>query len=112
MTGSDGRSAAQLVVPGQDPLFFDDIGCLRDYLRDRSSALPAAAAFVADHRTREWVPAERAVYTRHDAVKTPMSSHLVAHANLASRDADAVVTGGTAVTFADVFAGLTFGGVR
>lgn len=112
MTGSDGRSAAQLVTPGQDPLFFDDIGCLRDYLKGRAPLAGDAVAFVADHRTREWVLAADAIYTRHDAVKTPMSSHIVAHTSARSRDADGAVAGGTTITVADVFGGTLPGGSR
>ena len=50
MTGSDGRSAAQLLTPGQEPLFFDDLGCLRDYLRQQGTLPAETVAFVADHR--------------------------------------------------------------
>jgi len=48
---------------------------------------PGARAFVADHRTGEWVPAESAVYSR-APIDTPMGSHLIAHASAASRDLD------------------------
>jgi copper chaperone NosL len=56
---------------------------------------------VADHRTRAWVAADRALYTRCPAVSTPMGSHLIAHADAASRDRDAVTRGGTAVTIGE-----------
>jgi copper chaperone NosL len=112
MTGSDGRTAAQLVAPGQEAQFFDDIGCLRDYLRQRGTAPGDSVAFVADHRTGEWVRADQALYTRHDTLKTPMSSHLAAHATRESRDGDATVSGGTPVTPAEVFGSLLPGGTR
>jgi copper chaperone NosL len=60
-------------------------------------------AFVADHRTREWVRAAAAVFTRNESLQTPMSSHLVAHASDASRAADPAVAAGTAVGAADLF---------
>lgn len=87
MTVSDLRFAAQIVAPGEEPRFFDDLGCLQHFLK--AGEVPdGATAYVADHRTRAWVPAARAVYVRNDTVATPMASHLIAYADAASRDAD------------------------
>ena len=36
MPVSDPRLAAQLAAPGEEPVFFDDIGCLRDFLREHA----------------------------------------------------------------------------
>jgi copper chaperone NosL len=97
MTVSEARFAAQIVAPGEVPRFFDDLGCLAAFLK--ANRAPAEAAiFVADHRTRAWVRADAAVYTRVPGLSTPMGSHLVAHADAASRDRDAAAQGGTAVT--------------
>lgn len=90
---SDTRFAAQIVAPGEEPRLFDDIGCLRDYVR-RHSPIPQARVFVADHRTGEWIDAARAIYTRSTAVKTPMASGIIAHASIASRDGDHEAAGG------------------
>lgn len=79
-------TAAQVVTPGEEPRFFDDIGCLRDYLA-ASPVTPDLTAYVADHRTGAWVDARHAVFTR-TSLSTPMVSGLLAHADLASRDAD------------------------
>ena len=103
MTGSDGRTAAQLAAPGDEPVFFDDIGCLLGYLRQTASVPRGAAAYVADHRTRGWVRADEAIYTRHERLKTPMSSHVMAHATAASRNGDAEADGGSAISFAELF---------
>jgi copper chaperone NosL len=103
MAVSDPRFAAQITAPGEEPLFFDDVGCLRDFLHDRRDPPPQAVAYVADHRTRAWVRAEDAVYTRVPALQTPMGSHLVAHADPASRDADGEAAGGARLSAADVF---------
>ena len=103
MAVSDVRFAAQLVAPGEEPRFFDDVGCLRDYLR-RGPKLPAGTvAYVADHRTRAWQRASRAVFTRRDALETPMASHLIAHGSAASRDSDPEAAGGTPVSTAELF---------
>jgi copper chaperone NosL len=104
MMVSDPRFAAQIVAPGEEPLFFDDIGCLANQLRGGPRSA-GAMAYVADHRTRDWIPAADALYTRIDALSTPMGSHLVAHADAASRDQDPDARGGMDVTVSEVFGG-------
>ncbi|HEU4385202.1 MAG TPA: hypothetical protein VFR85_17085 [Anaeromyxobacteraceae bacterium] len=102
MAVSDARFAAQLAAPGEEPRFFDDLGCLRDWLRSQPRLPRGAVAFVADHRTREWVRASAATYTRNPGLQTPMSSHLLAHAGPASRDADPAA-GGAPLGAAEIF---------
>jgi copper chaperone NosL len=102
MSVSNGAFASQLVAPGEVARFFDDLGCLAGYLRN-TPRRPRLVAYVADHRTRAWVRADRAVYTRVPALETPMGSHVIAHANAASRDADEHARGGTPVAPAELF---------
>lgn len=97
MAVSDPRFAAQIVAPAEEPLFFDDIGCLRDYLKGRPSLRAGAVAYVADHRSKQWTLAGDALYTRNTSVETPMGSHLMAHADAASREADPEAREGTLV---------------
>ena len=113
MAVSEARFAAQLVAPGELPRFFDDVGCLAGFVK-AGRAPASAVAFVADHRTGAWVRAERAVYTRVAALATPMGSHVVAHANLASRDQDDAARTGTAVSLAELYGpdGLPSGSER
>jgi copper chaperone NosL len=87
MTVTNARTASQIVAPGEEPLFFDDLGCLREYRAAHATA-PGAAVYVADHQTGAWAPAAGAVYARAPGVDTPMGSHLLAWASAASRDAD------------------------
>jgi copper chaperone NosL len=102
MIVSDVHYAAQIVGPGEVPKFFDDVGCLRDYLK--AGAAPSdAVAYVADHRTGEWVKAADAVYTKIVGYSTPMDSGLIAHASAASRDADPGAQRGTHVGVQEVF---------
>lgn len=89
------RTAAEIVAPGDEPLIFDEVGCLRDYLA-RAPLAADAVAYVADHRTGAWVDARAAVYTRTTA-STPMGSGLLAHADAASRDADPAARAGAPV---------------
>ena len=102
MAVSDARFASQLVAPGELPRFFDDLGCLAGYLK-AGKAPAEAVAFVADHRTKAWLRADRAVYTRVAGLATPMGSHVIAHADLASRDADPDARGGTSLTPVELF---------
>jgi copper chaperone NosL len=104
MAVSDARFASQLVAPGELPRFFDDMGCLADYLK-AGKAPAGAVAFVADHRTKAWIRADRAVYTRVAGLETPMGSHLIAHADAASRDADADARTGQPVSASELFGG-------
>jgi copper chaperone NosL len=101
MPVSDPGLAAQIAAPGEDPKFFDDIGCLGEYLH-RNPARPGSVAYVADHRTREWLPATSAVYTR-AGIETPMGSHWIAHADAASRDADPAARSGAPVDRGTIF---------
>lgn len=99
---SDAALAAQIVARGEEPRFFDDIGCLAAYLRAHPHTA-GATAYVADHRTHAWVAADRAVYSRVPTLDTPMGSHLIAHEDAASRDADSAVTSALTVSASAVF---------
>jgi copper chaperone NosL len=86
---TDARFASQIVVAGDEPRFFDDLGCLTRYLADPVNVIPPnAGVFVADHRTTSWVRANQAMFTRVEAVHAAMGSHIIAHESTASRDAD------------------------
>ncbi len=104
MTVSNPRLAAQLVAPGEEPRFFDDLGCLANYLREHRGMDPAGV-YVADHRTGEWIDAARAVYSRLPHATTPMASGLIAHATTASRDDDRGAVGSSPVPAAEVLGG-------
>jgi copper chaperone NosL len=103
MAISEVRFAGQLVAPSEEPKFFDDIGCLGQYVAGSNVPPTGAVAYVADHRTKAWVRAGAAIYTRVASLETPMGSHLLAHADAASRDADTAAQGGTPRTLAEVF---------
>lgn len=111
MVISDRRFASQIVAPYEEPQFFDDLGCLAHFLSAAPPLHDNAVIYVADHRSREWVRADHAVYVRVEARSAPMGSHILAHASVASRDADPDAAGGTAVEIRDVFpAGYVPGG--
>lgn len=97
MVASDPRFASQIVAPYEEPRFFDDLGCLTRYLARDGALSPKARVYVADHRTKAWVPAREAVYTKVTAVSAPMGSRILAHESAASRDADPDARGGVPV---------------
>lgn len=103
MAVSDARFAAQLVSPSEEPRFFDDVGCLAMFLKAGGAPARGQIAFVADHRTKAWVRAAAAVYTKKSGLESPMGSGLVAHADAASRDSDADAAGGAPIPVRNVF---------
>ena len=103
MPVSDPHLAAQIAAPGEETKFYDDIGCLRDDLRRSAPPAPGAVAYVADHRTAAWVRASTAVFSRCPALETPMGSHLIAHADAVSREADSACRGGTPLSAGEIF---------
>jgi copper chaperone NosL len=104
MRVSDPRLASEVLIPGEEPRFFDDLGCLTKFLVDSPGLAQSARIYVADHRTGAWTPADRAVYTRTASVIAPMGSPLIAHASAVSRDADPAAVGGTDVVVREVLA--------
>ena len=102
---SDPKLAAEIVAPGEEPRFYDDIGCLRDAVQrgDMQAMGEGATAYVADHRTGAWVKASKAVYARVESLSTPMGSHLAAYTDAASRAADGNGDRAVALTSAEVF---------
>ncbi len=102
-TIADLRVAAQLAVPAEESRFFDDIDCLSRSLVKTRTPFHGAVAYVTDHRTGRWVTASRAVYTRCPNIETPAGSHLVAHADEASRNADSEVCTEGRVAMTDIF---------
>ena len=94
---SEPRLAAQIAAPGEEPRFYDDLRCLRDGLRAGRPLPRGAVVFVADHRTGDWVRADRALFVYLPAVSTPMASHWAAYASDASRRADPAAAGSAPV---------------
>lgn len=105
MIVSDRRFASQIVAPLEEPKFFDDLGCLANYLKGAGSLDARTVVYVADHSTLAWVPARAAVFTRVETSTAPMGSHLVAHASASARDGDPAARAGTPVSLSDAFPG-------
>jgi copper chaperone NosL len=111
MVVSNARVAAQIVAPGEEPSFFDDIGCVVNALK-RGGLPDDALVYIADYRTGQWIVAHAAVYARVESLDTPMGSHLIAFADEQSRGADRSASSGVAMTAAEVFSGTRIADVR
>ena len=102
MTIVSRATAAQIARAGEEPVFFDDLGCLRDYLQ-RQPVPGEVAIYVTDHRSGAWIDARTARYTK-SGTATPMASGLLAHVDEASRDADPEAVRGTRISSREVLA--------
>jgi copper chaperone NosL len=76
MAISQPQYAAQVVDKEGNAYKFDDIGCMLRYLKDHS--LLQRRVYVMDYVDRQWLEAERAVFVRSDAVRSPMAAGLAA----------------------------------
>jgi copper chaperone NosL len=103
MAITEARFAGQIVAPAEEPLFFDDIGCMAHFLAGARERPARTMTYVADHRSRTWTRADAALYTEVPGLATPMGSHLIAHADVSSRDADPVAKDGRPRSVAEVF---------
>ncbi len=101
-------SALQVPVLAIGMLFASGCFKLRDWLKEPKEKAPWTA-WVSDHRTKEFVPAATAVFTKSPTVQTPMNSGILAWADAASRDQDPAAAGGTPVAPADVLGPLLAG---
>ncbi len=82
---------------------FDDLGCMKSYLKDRNLNLPTAASFVVDFETRQWVAGPEAFYVRSPEFKTPMAGGVAAFADRARAEKAALRFKGTVVDYRGVF---------
>ena len=79
MVISDKRFPAQIVSPGGDPLFFDDLDCLAKHIA--AHPLPGnAAVFVTDYKNSTWIRAREANFYRCPNMASPMGSGVIATA--------------------------------
>lgn len=103
MVISDGRFAAQLVTEKGRSYAFDDLGCMLNFMRAGGIAGATGAQWVADFEDdARWLPVEDAFYVHSEALRTPMSGGLAAHATLAAAEALEREIGGRILRWSDV----------
>lgn len=99
MTILDDRLAAEYLSRDR-VLRFDELGCLRDWVLAHDPGR-TGRAFVRDHAGAGWVPAEAAILVA-GAVRTPMSTNLVAFASEAPARALLEARGGRRLAYAEI----------
>ncbi len=81
MAVSDHRFASEMITDQSEVFKFDDLGCLQAF-RETHAGLKAAAIYLKDYDTGDWVVYEKAVIVETD-VDTPMGSGMVAFSDSA-----------------------------
>ena len=76
MAISQQQYAAEVLDTDGNAYKFDDIGCMLSYLKQHT--LPQRRLYVMDYVNRQWLQAERAVFVRSDAIRSPMDGRLAA----------------------------------
>ena len=102
MSISEKRYAAELIDEQGEVFKFDDIGCMANFIKQKSNNAPVNATFVMDFDRRDWLKAEDAVYVRSAEFKTPMNGGMVAFRDQASAQAAVAKYHGTKLEFAEV----------
>lgn len=80
MAVSQREFATEVVTVSGSVDYFDDIGCLTEWVIEHQPP-ESAGLFVVDFRSGEWLDAKAAYYVRSEKLPTPMSSGLAAFKN-------------------------------
>lgn len=78
MAISEKQYAAEFITKDGDAMKFDDLICLREYLKTKGGHDQIAAYFVADYETKKWLKAESARFVKSAEFATPMGGNIVA----------------------------------
>ncbi len=85
MAVSERQFAAEIVLSSGSVHFFDDIGCLGQWVTTNANELTESAGiFVIDYITGEWLDATEAHFVLSENLPTPMSYGLAAFQSSAS----------------------------
>ena len=78
MAISEKQYAAELIDSDGQVFKFDDIGCVVNFIKQRSISVSGASLFVMDFDQRQWIKAENAYYVKSPDVTTPMNGGIIA----------------------------------
>lgn len=83
MTIMDNRFAAEMITGKGKVYKFDDMACLLGYMAAEKKRDPEALYFVSDHKQPEGslLDAQKAVFIRHEMLKSPMQGNYAAFAS-------------------------------
>jgi copper chaperone NosL len=104
MAVSQREFAAEVVTVSGSVDYFDDIGCLRDWVKEHRPP-ESAGFFVVDQTTGEWLDAKTAFFVLARKLPTPMSSGLAAFDAEASARSAAEKLEGEVLRWAQVLEG-------
>ncbi len=102
MAISEKRYAAEFITKEGEATKFDDIGCLRDYIKTRGNRDQVAAYFVSDYESREWIDGSSALFVKSDEFATPMGGGIVAFVDKSKAESAATRNGGRLLSFANL----------
>ncbi|MCG3160781.1 MAG: hypothetical protein JMDDDDMK_01856 [Acidobacteria bacterium] len=78
MAISEKQYASEFITKDGDAMKFDDLTCLREYLKTKGGHDQIAAYFVADYETKKWLKGESAHFVKSAEFATPMGGNIVA----------------------------------
>jgi copper chaperone NosL len=87
------ESAAQLILKSGEPVLFDDIGCMTQYIQTENPEYDAA--FVHDSLSREWISFETSSFIQNGHIESPMSYGIAAFESLEKAEEYQKKNGGT-----------------
>lgn len=90
---ADLESAAQLILKSGEPVLFDDIGCMTQYLQTEKPEYEAA--FVNDYLSREWILFDAAAFIQNSGIDSPMSYGIAAFESMKKAEEYRKKHGGT-----------------
>lgn len=93
MAISEKRYAAEFITNDGEALKFDDIGCLRDYIKSKGNRDQVAAYFFNDYETANWIDGASAHFVKSEEFKTPMGGGIVAFENVLKAEKAAALRG-------------------
>jgi copper chaperone NosL len=104
MAVSQREFAAEVVTLSGSVDYFDDIGCLSEWVNEHQ-APESAGLFVVDYESGEWLDAKAAYYVRSEKLPTPMSFGLAAFKSQTAARAAAEDLGGEMIVWPQVLGG-------
>lgn len=93
--------AAQAVVAGQNPRFYDDIGCLILDLNNLLTGVPRAL-YVSEFGSGEWLDVETAFFAFSNTIQSPMGYGAAAFSMQSDATQFVESQGGKVVTFTEL----------
>lgn len=86
MMVADNRHATQIITKDGQPLLFDDIGCMMEWIA-KNGRDTIGISFVRDYDSLAWLKMEEAYYVYDPSIRTPMAYGVVSFAEEARAEA-------------------------